>query len=110
MYGEDVFKPLLSCTAVAPKQSRRNSPGRDPRNCRNVGRGNNFFNGKPGLNMADCQTELGEDLTMDIVLGLEELNGLASTHLGHALRLMAISFNSFVREEEEKSSIEIIGK
>ena len=37
-------------------------------------------------------TELGEDLTTDIVLNFKELDSSASTRLGHALR--ASSFNS----------------
>ena len=44
--------------------------------------------------LQQAATELGKDLTMDIILALEELDSPASTHLGHALRLVASSFNS----------------
>ena len=42
-------------------------------------------------------TEL-EDLTTDIVLTFKELYGPASTQLGHALRLVASSFNSLLKK------------
>ena len=44
--------------------------------------------------LQQAATELGEDLTTDIVLTLKELDGPASTRLGHALRSAASLFNS----------------
>ena len=49
-------------------------------------------------------TEAGEDVTTDIVLALEELDSPASTHLGHALRLTASSFNS-LSEKRRKEAV-----
>ena len=51
-------------------------------------------------------TELGEDLATGIVLGLKELDGPASTRMGHALRLEASSFNSL----SEKCRKEAVSK
>ena len=51
-------------------------------------------------------TELGEDLTVDIVLALKELDGPASTRLGCALRLPASPFNSL----SEKCRKEAVSK
>ena len=46
----------------------------------------------------------GEDLAADIVLALEELDGPASTRLGHALRPAASSFNS-LSEKQRKEAV-----
>ena len=43
-------------------------------------------------------TELGENLATDNVIALKELDGPASTRLGHALRLAASSFNSLLEK------------
>ena len=42
--------------------------------------------------------ELGEELAIDIVLTLKELDGPASTQLGHALRLAASFLNSLLEK------------
>ena len=47
------------------------------------------------LKLQQDATEVREDLTMDIVLTLEDLDNPVPTHFGHALRLTASSFNSF---------------
>ena len=51
--------------------------------------------------------ELGEDLAADTVLALE-LDGSASTRLGHVLRLAANSFNSLL-EKHRKGCIKVVG-
>ena len=47
--------------------------------------------------------ELGDDLTTDIILTLKELDGPASTRLGHALRLAASSFNSLLKKYRKEA-------
>ena len=47
-------------------------------------------------------TELGEELTTDIVLALYELDGPASAWLGDALRLAATSVNSLLEKWREE--------
>ena len=39
-------------------------------------------------------TDLEEELVYEVIMVIEELDGTASTHLGHALHLVASSFNS----------------
>ena len=56
--------------------------------------------------LQQAATELGEDLTMDIVLPLEDLDGPASTCLMHELTLMDSSFNSL----SEKGRKEAVSK
>ena len=48
-------------------------------------------------------------LATDLVLALGELDGPASTCLGHSLRLMVSSFNS-LSEEEKRGSIKVMEK
>ena len=55
-------------------------------------------------------TELGEDLTTDNVLDLEELDGPVPTRLGHALRLAASSFKPPIGETQKRGCIKVMGK
>ena len=52
--------------------------------------------------LQQAATELGENLTMNRVLTLEELDGPASTLLDHAIRLAASSFNSLFEQRRKK--------
>ena len=57
--------------------------------------------------LQQAATELGEDLTADTVLTLEEEDGPASTQMGHALRLTASTFNS-LSEKQRKEAVSML--
>ena len=60
--------------------------------------------------LQQAATDHGEDLAPNIVLTLKELNGPASSRLGHALRLPASSFNFISEEMQEEGCITVVAK
>ena len=52
--------------------------------------------------LQQAATNLASDFTSEIVLAIEDLDGMASTRLGHALHLAASSFNSLSEKRRKR--------
>ena len=60
-----------------------------------------------GQCLQQAATELGKDLTTDIILVIKELDGPVTTRLGHALRLAASSFNSLPKKCRKEAVLKL---
>ena len=50
------------------------------------------------LRLQQAAIDLGQEMATEVVLVIQEMDGVASTQLGHALHLADISFNSLSKE------------
>ena len=108
MYGKDIFKPLALPYCFATQARQEDVPMVHIQEISGL-LGEAITSTMVALalvwwKLQHAATELGENLTKDTVLAVDELDGPILTCLGHALRLIASSFNS-LSEKRRKEEV-----